>query len=63
LAFPDRWIMAISGHRDPRMIDLYGEEMERAWNAEGAFDIYLRKRPARIGNFDEERFESEFKLA
>jgi hypothetical protein len=60
---PDRWIMAISGHRDPRMIDLYGEEMERAWNAEGAFDIYLRKRPARIGNFDEERFESEFKLA
>jgi integrase len=60
---PDRWIMAISGHHDPRMIDLYGREMERAWNAEGAFDIYLGKHPLRTRNFDEEHFESEFKLA
>jgi hypothetical protein len=37
--------------------------MERAWNAEGAFDIYLGKHPLRTRNFDEENFESEFKLA
>jgi hypothetical protein len=55
--------MAISGHRDPRMIDLYGEEMERAWGAEGALDIYLSKHPVRTQSFDEKRFEAEFKLA
>jgi hypothetical protein len=60
---PDRWIMAISGHRDPRMIDLYGREMDRAWNAEGAFDIYLGKHPVRTWSFDEAHFEAEFKLA
>lgn len=63
LGIPDRWIMAISGHRDPRMIDLYGWEMERAWNAEGAFDIYLGKHAARTRSFDEANFEAEFKLA
>jgi integrase len=63
LGVPDRWIMAISGHRDPRMIDLYGEEMERAWGAEGALDIYLSKHPVRTPSFDEKRFEAEFKLA
>jgi hypothetical protein len=63
LGIPDRWIMAISGHRDPRMIDLYGREMERAWNAEGAFDIYLGEQPIRTRKFDEARFEAEFNLA
>ncbi len=38
-------------------------EMERAWNAEGAFDIYIGKHPTRTQNFNEALFEDEFKLA
>lgn len=52
---PDRWIMAISGHRDPRMIDKYGREYMREFGAEGAFDIWLEKQDKR--SFNQGEFE------
>jgi hypothetical protein len=42
---PDRWIMAISGHRDPRMISLYAREFMREFGAEGAASIWMAKPP------------------
>lgn len=58
---PDRWIMAISGHRDPRMIDTYGREYMREFGAEGAFDIWLENQDQR--DFSESDFEREERLA
>lgn len=57
---PDRWIMAISGHRDPRMIDKYGREFMREFGAEGAFDIWLGGQDKR--DFNEGEFEIQERL-
>jgi integrase len=58
---PDRWIMAISGHRDPRMVDTYGREYMREFGAEGAFDIWLENQKKQ--DFDESEFEMQECLA
>lgn len=58
---PDRWIMAISGHRDPRMIDKYGREYMREFGAEGAFDIWLDSQDKR--DFNEHEFEKQERFA
>ncbi len=52
---PDRWIMAISGHRDPRQITLYGRQYMREFGAEGAFDIWMQDQPQEA--FAEDEFE------
>jgi hypothetical protein len=52
---PDRWIMAISGHRDPRLITLYGRQFMREFGAEGAFDIWMRDQTHEA--FTEDEFE------
>jgi integrase len=52
---PDRWIMAISGHRDPRMISLYGRQYMREFGAESAFDIWVQDQPQEA--FNEAEFE------
>jgi integrase len=58
---PDRWIMAISGHRDPRMIDTYGRDYMREFGAEAAYDIWLVNQ-AKL-DFNEREFEQEEHLA
>jgi integrase len=56
---PDRWIMAISGHRDPREIDRYGRQYMREYGAEGAFDIWLSGQNQRAA-FNEAEFRKQF---
>jgi hypothetical protein len=58
---PDRWIMAISGHRDPRMITHYGREYMREFGAEGAAEVWLNNQPLRP--FREDEFVQELRVA
>ncbi len=54
----DREIMAITGHRDPREIDLYGREYMRSLGAEAAFDQWQSHQQKLA--FNESEFEAEF---
>jgi integrase len=54
----DREIMAITGHRDPREIDLYGREYMRSLGAEAAFDQWQSHQQKLA--FNENEFEADF---